>query len=339
MGGNVFLSYCRDDRNYVDKLVGFLGESGVPVWFDDHRAPGDQWLDELRRRVEEADAVVVVMTPAAEQSDWVRIEIQQACDTGRPILPLLLDGEPFRSLRTTQYLDVRGRRLPGEAFLARVRSAPTAPLTQRPVRMIVAGPDLVRDVIDVRADCETATSVLGLLARMVRVLRADRADERTLHGPAATTIGAVKAVLPRQYGRPGRARPLRVDERFATDYATRVAEVLTAIRSIGGERGLARFVPLAERDRPAGLSIRLDRASRAIESARTAARALAGAVYCIGVDVCGLDLSALVVADLEQLDGFLWDSTTRWPRKLVDAIFERSISTGDGTMLIRTPIS
>ena len=202
--------------------------------------------------------------------------------------------------------------------------------------MIEASPELVRDVIDVRADCATATAVLSLLARMVGVLRADRADERAMHGPAATTIGAVKAVLPRQYGRPGRARPLRIDESFATAYAVAVAEVLTSIRTIGGEKG-RRFVLLGERDRREYSGTRLDRASRAIEGARTATRALTGAVYGIGVDVCGLDLAALVVADLDQLDGFLWDSTTCWPRKLIDAVFERSISAGDGTMLIRRP--
>ena len=127
MGGHVFLSYSRDDRDYVDKLVAYLGASAVPVLFDDHLAPGDQWLDDLRRGIEEAAAVVVLMTPAAEQSDWVQIEIQQAREAGRPILPLLLEGQPFRSLRSTRFLDVRGPRLPGEALLARLRSAPAAP--------------------------------------------------------------------------------------------------------------------------------------------------------------------------------------------------------------------
>jgi hypothetical protein len=342
MGGHVFLSYCRDDRDYVDELAAYLGESGVPVWFDDHLAPGDQWLNELRMRIEDADAVVVVMTPAAEQSDWVRIEIQQARDAGRPILPLLLDGRPFPSLHTTHYQDVSGRRLPGEAFLARLRSAPAAPPAGLPARMADIHPDQVADVIDVREDCATATTVLALLAQMLRALL----NRRVPACSAAITIGAVKVVLPREYGRRGRIRPLRVDHKIASAYETAVSQACRAIGEVADDRALARGQLRDGRDRhrvadvvlgSAEVEARVRTALHATDQARVAARALAAEVYAIGVHVCGFDLSTLVVDDLERLDGFLWDSTTRWPRKLVDAVFERSITAGDGTMLIRTP--
>jgi hypothetical protein len=123
--------------------------------------------------------------------------------------------------------------------------------------------------------------------------------------------------------------------------------VCRAIGEVADDKALARGYLRDERDRPrradlvlgsAGLDTRVLAAIRTVELAQVAARALAAEVYAIGVEVCGFDLSALVVDDLERLDGFLWDSTTRWPRKLVDAVFERSITAGNGTMLVRTPI-
>ena len=313
--------------------------------FDDHRAPGDRWLNDLRCRIEDADAVVVVMTPAAEQSDWVRIEIRAGRDAGRPIVPLLLAGEPFRSLDATGYQDVSGRRLPGEAFLARLRSAPAARPAGRPVRIAGINPD---------SGGRRHRRPRGLRDR-VDGARPDRADAAGCCRPGASPPGAAvdhdrrgQGGAAAAYGRRGRIRPFRIDDRIASAYETAVHQACRAIGELADDKALARgrgagqpgpavAWPAWRSGRPT-VDDRVRTAIRSVDQARAAARALAGEVYATGVDVCGFDLSALIVDDLERLDGFRWDSTTRWPRKLVDAVFARSITAGNGTMLVRPPI-
>jgi hypothetical protein len=60
------------------------------------------------------------MSPAAEASEWVDRELARAELKGLPVLPLLLDGDPFFRLGPTQYEDVRGGRMPTEPFARRV---------------------------------------------------------------------------------------------------------------------------------------------------------------------------------------------------------------------------
>ncbi len=67
------------------------------------------------------------MTPAAEQAPWVKREIGHAELTKRPILPVLLEGEPFFRLSEIQVERVADSCLPSAAFTALVRVAGTIP--------------------------------------------------------------------------------------------------------------------------------------------------------------------------------------------------------------------
>jgi hypothetical protein len=206
-----------------------------------------------------------------------------------------------------------------------------------PARTAGVRPDQVRDVLDVRDDALAALTVLALIARMLRELLADRPDRGYPLSAAAITVGAVKVALPMRCGRLGRACPLPVEAGVVRTYETAVARVLTALDDIDPPPALR------ARRRPPSLSKRagslagLRKAIRATDLARSAAQDLSDELYAIGVDVCGFDLSDLVVDELELLEGFVWDSTTRWPRPLVDPVFARSVSNGDGTMTVRAP--
>ena len=71
------------------------------------------------RLIETCDVMVVVMTPRAESSVMVNTEIDYARSRGKPLVPLLLEGdEPMFVLRLAQYADVRGGALPDAAFIA-----------------------------------------------------------------------------------------------------------------------------------------------------------------------------------------------------------------------------
>jgi DnaJ-class molecular chaperone len=122
VGGHVFISYRHgvDDR-YVDDLVTALTAAGIPVWHDKQIISGDRWERVIKQKIDSCVAFVVVMTPEAEDSDWVMREVAQADRTNRPILPLLRRGEVFFRLVNVQFEDVRDGRMPGAGFIARLR--------------------------------------------------------------------------------------------------------------------------------------------------------------------------------------------------------------------------
>ncbi len=128
VSGQVFLSYRHDgpDRAYVEQLAGYLAGNGVDVRFDREPAGGQRW-PMVERQINEAAAVVVVMTPGASASDWVQHEINQAFQAGRPLFPLLLAGLPFHELGGHSYEDVSDGRMPGHAFVAELVALQSQP--------------------------------------------------------------------------------------------------------------------------------------------------------------------------------------------------------------------
>jgi hypothetical protein len=134
----IFVSYAREDRQYVDELTAALTAAGVGVWVDHAIGYGDRWADVVRDRIDGCAAMVVVMSPAAERSDWVAREIARAEQAGRRIYPLLLEGSTFFRLGNLHYEDVRGRKVPTKTFLGsllliagEMADAATAPDSQR----------------------------------------------------------------------------------------------------------------------------------------------------------------------------------------------------------------
>jgi hypothetical protein len=122
VSGHVFISYShQSDTGYVQRLATHLTAAGIDVWFDKEIIHGDRWTRVIREKIDTCSAFVVVMTPDAEKSEWVEIEIAQARQMDRPILPLLLKGQRFFTLATVQYADVTGGAMPTAAFVGLLR--------------------------------------------------------------------------------------------------------------------------------------------------------------------------------------------------------------------------
>ena len=117
----VFVSYSRADQSYVDELCGWLRHRGVVVWIDSEIDYGTRWQTVVKDRLDACAAVLVVMSPAAEESRWVGREVDRAETRGKPIFPLLLDGTPFFGLSDLQHEDVSGGRPPSDRFIDRLR--------------------------------------------------------------------------------------------------------------------------------------------------------------------------------------------------------------------------
>jgi hypothetical protein len=131
-----FLSYTQADAAYVKRLAEHLEAEDLPVWLDAKLRWGARVPGEIRDRLAAAPAIIVIMSPASEQSEWVEREILEGQRYGRPFLPILLRGYRHFLLAATSFFDARDGGLPGEQEIRRLRdlldghAAP--PPSQRP---------------------------------------------------------------------------------------------------------------------------------------------------------------------------------------------------------------
>lgn len=112
----IFISYSHTDKEYVHKLHQHLFEHNFDSWIDDRIDYGSRWSREVERRIRECSAFVLIMSSNSKESEWVENELYLARELDKPIYTLLLEGEPWWSLRTIQYLDVRKGEMPPAKF-------------------------------------------------------------------------------------------------------------------------------------------------------------------------------------------------------------------------------
>jgi TolB-like protein len=150
---NVFISYSRADKERVERIVAYIDSVVGEVWWDDRLVAGESFTDEVERRLNEADFVVVVWTPASARSKWVLDEAAVGRDAGK-LLPVCLDGQipplGFRHVHSTDFSAWDGTpddkcaralrealsRKPGEAV--RAPTAAPAKSSRRSRRRLVA---------------------------------------------------------------------------------------------------------------------------------------------------------------------------------------------------------
>jgi uncharacterized protein YjbI with pentapeptide repeats len=123
MVAHVFISYNHaSDQGYVDQLARYLGDHGIPVWYDKDIISGDRWIRVIRQQIDTCAALLVVMTPQAEQSQWVEREIEWANFQRRPVRGLLLRGAVFFQLINLQCEIATDGRMPGMEFVNDLRA-------------------------------------------------------------------------------------------------------------------------------------------------------------------------------------------------------------------------
>ncbi len=115
---HLFASYAREDAQLVLPLVSAVREEyrrralDVDVWIDlDNLAPGQRWDAEITRSLRDSIGLLVFVSPASMQSDWVRREITAAAhNLGRLIIPVILRHVPNlpSPLAERQWLDLSG---------------------------------------------------------------------------------------------------------------------------------------------------------------------------------------------------------------------------------------
>ncbi|HBB95829.1 MAG TPA: toll/interleukin-1 receptor domain-containing protein [Blastocatellia bacterium] len=75
----VFISYASKDEALARKLTASLEDAGLDAWYDKREIlPGDNWAEKISQGLKESNAMVVLLTPQALQSDAVQNNISYA---------------------------------------------------------------------------------------------------------------------------------------------------------------------------------------------------------------------------------------------------------------------
>jgi hypothetical protein len=130
----LFLSYARADESddgFIQSLHQKLGEAGYATWWDrvDMPSRGLAFMHEIRRAIDGARRLLVVLGPRVAESEYVRAEWQHALATSKIVIPLLRAGGADTvppELRPLHFVDVRPERPFNDAWaeLLRQVSAP-----------------------------------------------------------------------------------------------------------------------------------------------------------------------------------------------------------------------
>src|SRR6476660_8068090 len=86
----VFISYSRDDIDFVDQLVAALEGTGFDPLIDRHSIPGgEDWKEQLRHMIVEADSIVFVLSPRSAASKLCEWEVKEADQLNKRVIPIL----------------------------------------------------------------------------------------------------------------------------------------------------------------------------------------------------------------------------------------------------------
>jgi hypothetical protein len=80
----VFLSHSSKDRIVAERIAAVLRGHGVPVWYSESNLIGaQQWHDEIGQALERCDWFLIILSPQAIRSIWVKRELVYALRTPR----------------------------------------------------------------------------------------------------------------------------------------------------------------------------------------------------------------------------------------------------------------
>lgn len=93
----VFISHASKDTLMAQQLARRLSEAGLRVWLPENEIlPGDNWAKKVGQALEDSDLMVVLVSPQAFESEWVKEEIQYALTAGHykgRLIPVFLGAE------------------------------------------------------------------------------------------------------------------------------------------------------------------------------------------------------------------------------------------------------
>lgn len=115
MNQHVYISYKHEDKNFADMLTRQLQVAGFTVWLDtEYLRAGENWREAINVAIQDAFALVLVISPEAKTSEYVTYEWAYAQGAGVKVVPVLLRATDklHPQLEQLQYLDFTDRARP-----------------------------------------------------------------------------------------------------------------------------------------------------------------------------------------------------------------------------------
>ncbi|MEO9462123.1 MAG: TIR domain-containing protein [Marinomonas sp.] len=103
---DVFISYSRKDKERVARLARAIEDEGYDVWWDAELPPHQSYGDVITRKISEAKAAIVVWSPDAAASEWVRAEADMARNQKKLVQTALGEIIPPLPFNQIQYADI-----------------------------------------------------------------------------------------------------------------------------------------------------------------------------------------------------------------------------------------
>ncbi len=108
-GTTAFISYSREDSEFVLRMARDLKAAGADVWLDQlDIQPGQRWARALQDAITNSPRFLVILSPASVKSTNVEDEVTFALEERKTIIPVMYCdcNVPFQ-LRSFQYADFR----------------------------------------------------------------------------------------------------------------------------------------------------------------------------------------------------------------------------------------
>jgi hypothetical protein len=169
-----FLSYSRTDGHFALRLAKDVRAAGVAMWVDqlDIR-PSEHWDRAIERAVRDCRGMVVILSPRSVASDNVADEISYAIDSGKSVLPVMIERcvLPLRIVRMHVIDATRGYERALQQCLDELRRP------DQPVRASVEEPPPCGAPID-REVLSTARGQLTPIVGPIAAILVDKAASR-----------------------------------------------------------------------------------------------------------------------------------------------------------------
>jgi hypothetical protein len=126
----VFISYSRSDAAFVRRLADHMKAKNIDHWLDmDRIQAGEDWSDAVWVALQKCDAMLLVLSPASMSSKEVANEWKYYHNTGKPIIPVLVDSNTniHYQLVALQYIAFDGTTFEEAALMLEIEISRVVP--------------------------------------------------------------------------------------------------------------------------------------------------------------------------------------------------------------------
>ncbi len=108
----VFISYARQDEVFKDELIRHLNplvrNNTIKSWHDGILMVGEEWEPSIKKQIEEADVILLLISPDFMASDYIDdVEISKSLDRSRKretvIVPIIIRPTNYSSFEISKY--------------------------------------------------------------------------------------------------------------------------------------------------------------------------------------------------------------------------------------------